>query len=100
MRIVIPTLLAWSESAVIYDIKGENWARGRTGRWSLQQLSPDQLFLAFDSSELPAGCSLEAVVDNGREGKSRPFSLARLVRLPKIDSFTVTTDRLSGLHEC
>lgn len=25
--LVIPTLLAWSESAVIYDIKGENWAR-------------------------------------------------------------------------
>ena len=23
----IPTLLAWSESAVIYDIKGENWAK-------------------------------------------------------------------------
>jgi hypothetical protein len=72
---------------------------GRTGRWSLQQLSPDQLFLAFDSSELPAGCSLEAVVENGREGKSRPFSLARLVRLPKIDSFTVATDRLTGLRQ-
>src|SRR5579875_3129171 len=25
--LVIPTLLAWSESAIIYDIKGENWAR-------------------------------------------------------------------------
>jgi type IV secretion system protein VirD4 len=25
--LVIPTLLAWSESAVVYDIKGENWAR-------------------------------------------------------------------------
>jgi hypothetical protein len=72
---------------------------GRTGRWSLQQLSPDQLFLAFDSSELPAGCSLEAVVDNGREGRSRPFSLARLVRLPMIDSFTVTADRPSGLRQ-
>ena len=24
---MFPTLLAWSESAVIYDIKGENWAR-------------------------------------------------------------------------
>jgi type IV secretion system protein VirD4 len=26
VSLVIPTLLAWSESAVIYDIKGENWA--------------------------------------------------------------------------
>ena len=25
--LVIPTLLAWSESAVVYDIKGENWAK-------------------------------------------------------------------------
>ena len=25
--IVIPTLLAWAESAVVYDIKGENWAK-------------------------------------------------------------------------
>jgi type IV secretion system protein VirD4 len=27
VSLVIPTLLAWSESAVIYDIKGENWAK-------------------------------------------------------------------------
>ena len=25
--LVIPTLLAWAEWAVIYDIKGENWAK-------------------------------------------------------------------------
>ena len=25
--LVIPTLLAWNESAVVYDIKGENWAK-------------------------------------------------------------------------
>ena len=25
--LVIPTLLAWSEWAIVYDIKGENWAR-------------------------------------------------------------------------
>jgi type IV secretion system protein VirD4 len=25
--LVIPTLLAWDESAIIYDIKGENWAK-------------------------------------------------------------------------
>jgi type IV secretion system protein VirD4 len=26
VSLVIPTLLAWNESAIIYDIKGENWA--------------------------------------------------------------------------
>src|SRR5580704_3089376 len=33
--LVIPTLLAWSESAVIYDIKGENWAK--TAGFRVQQ---------------------------------------------------------------
>jgi type IV secretion system protein VirD4 len=33
--LVIPTLLAWAESAVIYDIKGENWAK--TAGFRLQQ---------------------------------------------------------------
>ena len=65
---------------------------GQTGQWSLQQLSPDQLFLAFDSSTLPAGCSLQAVIDNGREASSQPFTLAHIVRIPKIDSFTVSPD--------
>jgi len=27
VALVIPTLLVWNESAVIYDIKGENWER-------------------------------------------------------------------------
>jgi type IV secretion system protein VirD4 len=27
VALVIPTLLAWSDSAIIYDIKGENWAK-------------------------------------------------------------------------
>jgi type IV secretion system protein VirD4 len=27
VALVIPTLLAWNESAVIYDIKGENWEK-------------------------------------------------------------------------
>jgi len=27
VSLVIPTLLAWNDSAVIYDIKGENWAK-------------------------------------------------------------------------
>ena len=33
--IVIPTLLAWAESTVVYDIKGENWAKTAGFRASL-----------------------------------------------------------------
>jgi hypothetical protein len=66
---------------------------GQTAHWSLHQLSPDQLFLAFDSSALPSGCSVQAVIDNGREGSSQPFTLAHILRIPKIDSFTVSQDQ-------
>jgi type IV secretion system protein VirD4 len=27
LGLVIPTLLTWEESAIVYDIKGENWAK-------------------------------------------------------------------------
>lgn len=64
----------------------------RTAHWNLEQLSPDQLFLAFDTSSLPAGCALQAVVDNGRGGKSQPFKLARILPVPQVDSFTVSAD--------
>jgi hypothetical protein len=56
---------------------------------NLQQLSPDQLFLAIETDHLPAGCSLQAVIDNGREGRSKPFTLAQIVRMPQIDSFAL-----------
>jgi hypothetical protein len=62
---------------------------GQTATWALQQLSPDQLFLAFDTSGLPAGCSLQAVIDNGRGGSSQPATLANILRVPQVDSFTV-----------
>ncbi len=58
-----------------------------TATSSLNQLSQDQLFLSFDTAPLPAGCSLQAVIDNGRNGKSQPYTLAHIVRLPRIDSF-------------
>jgi hypothetical protein len=66
------------------------------GSSNLQQLSQDQLFLAFDTSRLPAGCSLQAVIDNGRDGRSQaasqspPSALAYILRVPQIDSFTLS----------
>ena len=65
---------------------------GRTANWSLQQLSPDQLFLAFDSSALPAGCSLQARIETAGEGSSQPFTLAHILRMPHVDSLVVATD--------
>jgi len=61
----------------------------RTENWALQQLSQDQIFLAFDTSGLPAGCSLQASIDNGKGGSSQPATLAHILRIPQVDSFTV-----------
>ena len=71
----------------------------QTSTSSLQQLSEDQLFLSFDTSALPAGCSLQAVIDNGRDGKSLPYTLAQIIRVPEIESFEVTGDPLvNAMH--
>ncbi len=62
----------------------------QNSNYSLQQLSHDQLFLSIDTAEFPAGCSLQATVQNGTSGRSQPFTLARIIRLPQIDSFEST----------
>ncbi len=63
----------------------------QTSTFSLQKLSPDQLFLSFDTGALPAGCQLQAIIDNGKTGRSQPYTLAHIVRLPKIESFDLTS---------
>jgi hypothetical protein len=82
------------------DVPGTTLHIGeQTASYSLQQLSQDQLFLSFDTSSLPAGCSLEAVIDSGRAGRSQPVVLAHIVRLSQIDSFDVSTDPApAGMH--
>lgn len=59
----------------------------QTSQYSLQRLSEDQLFLSLDTSGFPAGCSLQALIDNDGRGRSQPFTLAHLIRLPRIESF-------------
>jgi len=72
----------------------------QTTAWNLEQLSPDQLFLAFDTTGLPAACSLQAFIDNGREGRSQPFTLAHILRVPQIDSLvTADTAPTDGARE-
>ena len=71
----------------------------QTDKWSLQQLSPDQLFVSYDTSALPAGCSVQAVLDNGPDGKSEAYPLAHILRLPQVDQFTPVKDQPSeGKH--
>jgi hypothetical protein len=67
---------------------------------SLQQLSPDQLFLSFDTSAFPAGCTLQGSIDNGKDGQSQPVTLAHIIRLPQVSTFvqTATGYQLTGLN--
>jgi hypothetical protein len=72
----------------------------QTDHWSLQQLSPDQLFVSYDTAPLPAGCSLEATIDNGFAGHSEPYPVARVVRLPQIDQFALEAEQApDGKHQ-
>lgn len=71
----------------------------QTDKASLQQLSPDQLFLSFDTSAWPAACSIQAVIDNGSGGKSGPFSLGNIIRLPQVDDFKLSEEQaVPGTH--
>jgi hypothetical protein len=59
---------------------------------TLQQLGPDQAFLSFDTNGWPAGCTIQAQIDNGPDGISTPWRLGRLIRMPHIDTFQITNN--------
>jgi len=89
MSLVVPTLLAWSESALIYDIKGENWAltagfRAQAGHVCLKfapveaepatrfnPLSEVRLFTPRDVSDAQNIASM--IVRNGDEKPQDPY---------------------------
>ncbi len=68
----------------------------QTDHWSLQRLSPDQLFLSYDTSALPTGCQVEASLVNAASGQSTAYPLAKIVRLPQVDQFTLAGDPSDG----
>jgi hypothetical protein len=59
---------------------------------NLQQLAPDQVFLSFDTNGWPAGCTIQARIDNGPDGISAPCKLGKLVRMPRIETFQITSN--------
>jgi hypothetical protein len=69
----------------------------RTNVGSLGQLGPDQLFVTFDDGQFVNGCPLTATIENGnKEGESSPYSLGRVVRVPKIETLQVKSEPASG----
>ncbi len=73
----------------------------RQGTTRLDLTGRDTLFLSLDPGSLSAAdCSLAVVVANQTSGSSDPYSLGRVVRLPKIERFVLTSKRLGeSLYE-
>lgn len=60
----------------------------------LSAVDAGTLFLSFDPGAIgPGGCAVTAVLDVEDLGKSDPYSLGRVVRLPKIESFVLTDEQ-------
>ena len=63
----------------------------------LRQESSAVLFLTFDPQTVgQPGCDIEATVVTAGSGSSLPKELGRIVRLPKIDSFQLTDEKVNG----
>jgi hypothetical protein len=60
---------------------------------SVQALSKDELFLTFDPGGWQAGCMVNATLDNGGGGQSKPFPLGRVIRVPHVDAFELTEEK-------
>jgi hypothetical protein len=53
------------------------------------------LFLSMDAGAVgQAGCTLTGVIETAAAGASDPYILGRVVRLPRIESFTLTDEKL------
>jgi hypothetical protein len=62
---------------------------------SLTVAGPGVLYLAVDPGAIGyAGCRLAATVIRDPEGRSDRFFLGRLVRVPRLDKFTLTTEKI------
>ncbi len=55
------------------------------------------LFLSLDPGKIgPAGCNLTAIVESSVVGASQPFVLGHVVRLPQIEKFELTDEKVDN----
>lgn len=56
---------------------------------------PDALYLSFDPAALGyAGCRMAATVATDAAGRSDPFVLGRVIRVPRLDKLTLTNQKV------
>ena len=66
-----------------------------SGGTSLTFAGPGALYLSVDPGVVGyAGCRLEATVILDPEGRSDPFVLGQVIRVPRLDKFTLTTEKI------
>jgi len=61
----------------------------------LDAVGDGSLFASFDPGAVgTSGCTLEAIVDSESAGASDPVAVGRVVRLPRIESLTLTNEKV------
>ncbi len=69
----------------------------RTGTAQLDFAGEDGLFLSLDPGVVgQSGCQLAATLSTDSAGSSDPSVLGRVIRLPRIEKFALTEEKLSG----
>ncbi|HUI57448.1 MAG TPA: hypothetical protein VLY04_20870 [Bryobacteraceae bacterium] len=67
----------------------------QNGGASLSFAGPGALYLSFDPGTVGyPGCRLTAVIQVEPEGRSDPIELGSVMRVPRLDEFTLTTEQL------
>lgn len=65
------------------------------GKTTLAFAGPGALYLSVDPGTIGyAGCRLQATVILDPEGRSEPFTLGRVIRIPRLDGFKLTSEKI------
>lgn len=73
----------------------------RQGTASFNLTGNDTLFLSLDPGDLYVpGCVLSTRLKDRTRGFSNSYSLAKVIRLPRIERFVMSRKRLNDLQEC
>ncbi len=68
----------------------------REGSAQLDSTGEDMLFLSLDPGTVgQSGCALTATVSTEDAGASAPYSLGQVIRLPQIDKFSLSNEKVS-----
>ena len=71
-------------------------AGDQKGQTRMELAGEGLLFVSLLPADLDfSGCDLSATVSGGSVGRSDPFPLGRIVRLPRVDSFELTDEKLA-----